>query len=418
MSEIRLPVPHSGQLKAWKSRGRFNAIRCGRRWGKSQLVTMIAAKQALRGRIVGIFAPDYRRLTEIYHELSQTLKPALGQTSRIEGVMRLKCGEGRIDYWTLNDPQAGRSRKYHTVLIDEAGYAPDEMSAIWERSIRPTLIDYAGDAWALSTPPGAIEGNWYYGICHSDAWTEYYAPAHDNPYLPESELEAIKASSHPDVYRQETLAEWVDWSGLAFFSRDNLLEHGQPVPMPVRCDVVFATIDTAVKTGREHDGTGVIFWSHDTITKTTTILDYDYVQVEGALLEAWLPSVYQRLDGFVHECGARVGSIGAMIEDKASGSILLQQALRHGWNARAIDSKLTSVGKDERAISVSGYVYRGLVKMTAAAHDRIVDFKGSRLNHLMSQVCGYRVGQKDAADDLLDCFTYGVAITCGDSQGY
>jgi uncharacterized protein YdiU (UPF0061 family) len=37
-----------------------------------------------------------------------------------------------------------------------------------------------------------------------------------------------------------------------------------------------------------------------------------------------------------------------------------------------IDSKLTAMGKDERAISVSGYVHRGLVKYTDRAFDKTV----------------------------------------------
>jgi Rhodopirellula transposase DDE domain/WD domain, G-beta repeat len=61
-------------------------------------------------------------------------------------------------------------------------------------------------------------------------------------------------------------------------------------------------------------------------------------------------------------CRARKGSVGAFIEDKNSGTILLQQAWRRQLLAHAIDSKLTAMGKDERAISVSGYVHRGLVK--------------------------------------------------------
>ena len=43
-----------------------------------------------------------------------------------------------------------------------------------------------------------------------------------------------------------------------------------------------------------------------------------------------------------------------------NGAVLVQQAARRGWPCAAIDSKLTALGKDERAISVSGYVYRGL----------------------------------------------------------
>ena len=55
---------------------------------------------------------------------------------------------------------------------------------------------------------------------------------------------------------------------------------------------------------------------------------------------------------------------GAFIEDKNSGTILLQQALRRQMLTHPIDSKLTAMGKDERAISVSGCVHRELVKYT------------------------------------------------------
>jgi hypothetical protein len=81
-------------------------------------------------------------------------------------------------------------------------------------------------------------------------------------------------------------------------------------------------------------------------------LDWDIAQIEGALLETWLPEVFARLEELARLCRARSGSIGAFIEDKNSGTILLQQALRRQMPAHPIDSKLTAMGKDERAISV------------------------------------------------------------------
>jgi hypothetical protein len=101
------------------------------------------------------------------------------------------------------------------------------------------------------------------------------------------------------------------------------------------------------------------------------ILDWDIIQIEGALLETWLPIVFKRLEELAQQCRARGGSLGAMIEDKNSGTILLQQALRRGMPATAIDSKLTAMGKDERALSVSGYVFRGEVKYTEYAYTKV-----------------------------------------------
>jgi hypothetical protein len=100
--------------------------------------------------------------------------------------------------------------------------------------------------------------------------------------------------------------------------------------------------------------------------------------------------------------------------------ILLQQAARAGMAATPIDSKLTGLGKDERAISVSGYAYRGLIKMSRRAYDKVTNYKGTTRNHLLGQVVGFRVGDKDATreDDLLDCFCYAAAIALGDAEGF
>jgi hypothetical protein len=69
------------------------------------------------------------------------------------------------------------------------------------------------------------------------------------------------------------------------------------------------------------------------------------IQIEGAFLETRLPSVFDRLEELARLCRARHGSLGAFIEDKNSGTILLQQALRRGMPAQAIDSRLTAVGR-------------------------------------------------------------------------
>src|SRR5262249_15983611 len=155
---------------------------------------------------------------------------------------------------------------------------------------------------------------------------EYHATTLDNPLLPKrlrGETDAawmerrnevfadLKRANDPLVYAQEYLAEFIDWSGVAFFAREKLLEQAQPLPYPARCDTVFAVIDTASKTGTEHDGTAVTFFAHtDRPGVPLMILDWDIVQIEGALLESWLPSVFHRLDQLSRICGARYRTTG------------------------------------------------------------------------------------------------------------
>ena len=68
------------------------------------------------------------------------------------------------------------------------------------------------------------------------------------------------------------MAEFVDWSGVAFFSRGKLLVDNKPLPLPGRCDAVFAVIDTASKTGTDNDATAVTFFAYDTLGKISLFI--------------------------------------------------------------------------------------------------------------------------------------------------
>lgn len=423
---------------------RFKALRCGRRFGKTEFAkTWIAEELALGGECAW-FAPQHKTSAEIYSELTELLGPILSAGSKSAGVMRFRTG-GRLDFWTLENAIAGRGRGYCRIVIDEAAFGKDggnmvdgSVMEIWEKSIKPTLYDCGGEALVCSNSAGKRPDNFFYNICTDPQYgfCEYHATTMDNPTLPkrlrgESSEEwrarrahviaALQTDNHPLVYAQEYLADFVDWSGTAFFSREKLLESGRPVPYPTTCQTVFAVIDTASKTGTDNDATAVTFFAlGDAHSYPLMILDWDVAQIEGAILETWLPSIFEKLEQLSRRCRARRGSVGAWIEDKNSGTILLQQALRHGWPAQGIESKLTSMGKDERAISVSGYVYRGQVKYTDHAFDRTVVYKRQARNHLVEQVESFRVGDKDnrREDDLLDTFCYGIALALGNEMGF
>ena len=439
MIDVFLPTLHEGQLAAWDATegARYVAVRCGRRWGKTMMASTMICDGAARGENWGLFAPDYKITSETYRDIYEILGPITISASKIDGVIRC-VGGGRVDFWTLNNPRAGRSRKYHGVIIDEAAFAGPDMADIWTKSIKPTLLDYKGVGWALSTPSGKDDENWFYSICNQpdSEFVEFHAPTSTNPYLPADEVANLEHDNSPEVYRQEYLAEFVDWSGVAFFPVEKLLvpsgelgPDGQvlmvPVPMPDRCDTVLAIIDTALKSGIEHNSTGVIWGSYNSLLQTSpvNILDYQLIQIEGAQQADWLPSVYARGEELAALCGARMGFSGAIIEDKATGTVLIQQATnlrREGIDAPAfaIDSKLTAMGKDERAIAASKYVWRGDVKITDYAFNKIITHKRITANHLLKEIGSFRVGakMKDGLD-LLDCFCYLTLMTRGSNSG-
>ena len=201
-----------------------------------------------------------------------------------------------------------------------------------------------------------------------------------------------------------------------------LLVNGQPVEMPDVLEAVYAVIDTANKTGQEHDGLAVTYFGirpDDVNESKLVVLDWHLTQITANFLIDWLPGVFAQLEEFAKECRALQGNLGAWIEDKTSGIVLLQQAENIGLDAHAISSKLTMLGKAERAINVSSYVHMGKVKFTRRAYEKVVTYKDATKNHLLSQVLAFRPGVKDQKqDDCLDSFCYGVAIGTGNADGF
>ena len=422
---VKLPVLHSGQHALFLQQQRLNAVRCGRRWGKTRFLEWLAARGAGNGQSVGIFAPEHKQLAEPWDHLRDMLDPIIKSANRNDGTIKLMSG-GKIDFWTLNDNElAGRGREYNLVLIDEAGFtkSPQMKDEIWFKSIKPTMLTTRGVSWVFSTPNGLDPDNFFYAACQEPdlGFSSFHAPTSTNPYVPLDELERERERNHPMVFQQEFLAEFVDWSNIALFGADKLLVEGLPVQYPTNCDAVYAVLDTAVKGGKQHDGTAVVFFALNEFGIPLTILDWDVVQIDGGLLEHWIPSVFSRLEELARGCGARYGSAGVFAEDTATGSILLQQAANRGWAMRPIDSKLVQAGKDERAVSVSGYYHQEKLKISEYAFNKTIAFKGSTRNHLLTQLASFRLGDPDAhkrSDDLLDATVYGIALGLGNKLGF
>ena len=116
--------------------------------GKTELAKIIACEAVVHGQAVGWFAPDYKRLSEASREIEATMID-VKESSRQGSVFRARDG-GRIDFWTLGDEHAGRSRFYNKVILDEAAFAGPKAMDIWEKSIKPTLFDFDGECFAMS----------------------------------------------------------------------------------------------------------------------------------------------------------------------------------------------------------------------------------------------------------------------------
>lgn len=209
------PVLHNAQLRVIEQAKRFNVLQCGRRFGKTTLGVDLAIDTALDGKPVGWFAPTYKILDDAWRELvAATLD--IGKAKQQERRIELLTG-GVIEFWSLDQPDAGRSRKYARVIVDEAGIVR-ELESAWNGAIRPTLADYRGDAWFFGTPKGHNYFHRLYakGQAGHSGWISWRFGTLENPIIDSEEIADAKANTPEDVFAQEYLGIPADDGGNPF----------------------------------------------------------------------------------------------------------------------------------------------------------------------------------------------------------
>ena len=172
---------------------------------------------ALEGYPVGWFSPTYKMLADVWRNVLMVLRPVIKRVNAQEHRLELLTG-GIVDMWSLDTPDIARGRKYHRVVIDEAAIVR-ALGDAWPAVIRPTLTDFEGDAWFLSTPKGR---NYFYTLFargqdpRQKDWASWQMPSSANPFLKSSEIEAMRADLPERIFAQEVLAEFLEDAGGVF----------------------------------------------------------------------------------------------------------------------------------------------------------------------------------------------------------
>lgn len=256
---------HAGQRAIMDGKTRFRVASCGRRFGKTLLaVEWLALDEdggAAFGYPVAFFAPTYKLLLDVWSDMERTLKPIISKANKTEMRIELITG-GKIDFWTLEDPDAGRGRKYARIVIDEAAHARN-LQVAWERAIAPTLTDYQGEAWFISTPRGLNFFHELYqrGSDHDQPdWQSWRMPTTTNPHIRHDEVARYRAELPDLVFAQEYLAEFVTF-GAGLVKPEMLVDGAAPHGLPV-----VLGVDLAISERDDADWTAIVSLSRDPIS--------------------------------------------------------------------------------------------------------------------------------------------------------
>jgi hypothetical protein len=193
-------------------------VDCGRRFGKSKYAGRLLAEPALDGYPVAYFAPTYKMLFETWQTVKRYLKAVTPRGGVSEQMKRLDLITGGVvECWSMDDPDAGRSRKYKRAIVDEAAKVR-KLREAWTESVRPTLSDLEGDAYFFSTPKGLnyFHELYNFGVRGEPDWQSFQFSTYANPYIKRSEVDAAKRDLPERVFLQEYMAVFLELAGAVF----------------------------------------------------------------------------------------------------------------------------------------------------------------------------------------------------------
>lgn len=224
--EVRLMRLYPAQQAMASHPARFKVVMAGRRTGKTSMSIRMACDSLLKGHMVGYFTPTHKLALEVWREFGNRLRPVISRQNEQDRRMELVTG-GVLECWTMDSQDPARGRKYHRVIIDEAGITRDLLD-IWQAAIRPTLVDFGGDALFLGTPKGRRHGFvtlFQRGMQEEGGeWQSFRLATTDNPYIPPEEIETARKELPADIFAQEFEGVPID-DGACPFNLTKIRQH-------------------------------------------------------------------------------------------------------------------------------------------------------------------------------------------------
>jgi predicted phage terminase large subunit-like protein len=362
---------HDSQLNVYNNRRRFNVVNCGRRWGKTVLAEAVLGANITTGDPAAYFAPTYKMLMDVWRTIKRDFADVIDDTNESEKRITYING-GQLDFWSLDNYDAVRGRKYRRIVIDEAAMVTN-LEEAWTMAIRPTLADFKGDAWFFSTPKGR---NYFHTLSErartDETWSYFQLPTSANPHIDGTEIDAAQRELPNIVFQQEFLAEFIDVQG-ALVKREHLTHiSSDRVPKTLR---IGMGVDLAISKSETADFTAIAVVGYDPDSGRRYVLDvwrgkvgfHDVVTTIRQYAEKWKP---QRIN--IEAVQYQV----AVVQDLLRKTSLPVKAIKpdrdkvtrfHGLLARYEQLLVTHV------TNLDPEFERELLSFPIGAHDDIVD---------------------------------------------
>lgn len=134
-----------------------------------------------------------------------------------------------------------RGKKLYRAYMDEVAYFSVDPKKVWEQDVRPALTDLSGGGRIGTTPDGkgSQAYNFFKGTIGKEAWTYHHWHTIDNPSISREEIEAARLELDEKSFRQEYMATWESYEGLAYYNFDEAIHVKKQEPINDQLPVIL-----------------------------------------------------------------------------------------------------------------------------------------------------------------------------------
>ncbi len=261
---------HPIQRELLTCESRFVTVPAGRRSGKTEAAKRKVVQSAVDACLNPQWddarficaAPTQLQAKRIYWADLKRMVPAKlldGKPSESELTIKLK-GDVEILVMGMDVPERAEGSPLNGLVLDEYG---NMLPHVWTEHLRPMVADRKGWVWFIGVPEGR---NHYYELDRdakantSGMWKSYHWKSSE--IVDPEELEAAKKDMDPLTYQQEFDADFVTFSGRAYYGFDAGIHAVKSLKYDEYRDLILC-FDFNVEPGvcvicQEHDETWII----------------------------------------------------------------------------------------------------------------------------------------------------------------
>lgn len=246
---------HQAQKAFRDSDATFRGFVGGRGAGKSFIGAYDLLRRAKPDRLYGAYAPTYKMLQDAamrsFLEIGERLQ-FIREINKAD--MRVTLGNGaEVLFRSLDNPESARGPNLSGAWMDEASLVAREAYSVIIACLRQ-----AGEQGWLSatfTPKGMA--HWTYEVfgMGKPGTALFHATTKENPFLPPTFYDAVRAQYTSFLAQQELEGEFVGDMEGALWRRSNIEQYRVPHAPPLFRVVV--AIDPAVTSAEGSDETGI-----------------------------------------------------------------------------------------------------------------------------------------------------------------